>query len=110
MQSASRSSASLASKGGDAYENGVEDYTYAYLKSTPTETTDYNGFLKGLSAVAADHGIADWEADPKTYTAVGKALRKARIEGISYETYKKNFAGADPAKMQNIQKGYESRD
>lgn len=108
-QSLSRSSTSLASsKSGAQYEGDVLDYTYAYLKSTSSAAADYDGFLKGLSDIAAKHGIADWEADTHTYLAIGKALKKARIEGVSYEAYKKNFAGADADKMRDIQKGYES--
>ncbi|MGR8952576.1 MAG: putative lipoprotein [Gammaproteobacteria bacterium] len=89
------------------YQNEVSDYTMAYVKSTHTEA-DYNSFLKGLSDIAARIGINNWEQEPKTYVAIGKGLKKAGIEGVAYETYKRNFAGSDEEKMQNIQKGYES--
>lgn len=110
VQSLSRSSTSLASESGASYEEDVQDYTNAYVKSTPSTATDYSGFLKGLSGIAADNGIADWESDPHTYRGIGKGLKKAHIQGISYETYKKNFAGSDPSKMSDIQKGYETLD
>jgi hypothetical protein len=61
-----------------------------------------------LSDIAAKIGIVNWDQEPKTYLAIGKGLKKAGIQGIAYETYKKNFANSDEAKMQNIQKGYES--
>ncbi|MBL1265236.1 putative lipoprotein [Candidatus Methylomicrobium oryzae] len=89
------------------YEKNVSDYTAAYVKSSHAEA-DYSGFLKGLSGIAAEAGIANWDREPITYIAIGKGLKKAGIEGIAYETYKKNFANADENKMENIQKGYES--
>lgn len=88
------------------YENEVSDYTMAYVKSS--KEADYAAYQKGLSDIAAKRGIVNWDQEPKTYMAIGKGLKKAGIEGVAYETYKKNFAGSDEAKMQNIQKGYES--
>ncbi|MCK9396676.1 MAG: putative lipoprotein [Methylobacter sp.] len=89
------------------YENEVSDYTMAYVKSSHADA-DYAGFLKGLSDIAAKIGIVNWEQEPKTYRGIGKGLKKAGIEGVAYETYKKNFAGFDQQHMQSIQKGYES--
>jgi hypothetical protein len=90
------------------YENEVSDYTTAYVKSSQTGA-DYNSYQKGLSDIAAKAGINNWEQEPKTYIAIGKGLKKAGLEGIAFETYKKNLAGSDPEKMQNIQKGYDSQ-
>ncbi|MGZ4956087.1 MAG: putative lipoprotein [Methylobacter sp.] len=87
------------------YENEVSDYTIAYVKSS---RADYNSYFKGLSDIAAKTGIVNWDQEPKTYIAIGKGLKKAGIEGVAYETYKKNFAGSVQENMQNIQKGYES--
>lgn len=89
------------------YQNEVSDYTMAYVKSSQADA-DYHSYLKGLSDIAAKAGINDWEKEPKTYIAIGRGLKKAGLEGITYETYKKNFAGSDPEKMQDIQKGYDS--
>lgn len=110
VRSFSRSSASLAPDGGTSYEEDVQDYTYAYVKSAPSAAADYNAFQKGLSGIAADNGIADWEADPHTYRGIGKGLKKAKIRGVSYETYKQNLTGSNPSKMNALQKGYESLD
>ena len=99
------SSESSTSNREKKYENEVSDYTMAYVKSSQA---DYNAYLKGLSDIAAKTGIVNWDQDPKTYKAIGKGLKRAGIEGIAYETYKKNFANFDEENMQNIQKGYES--
>ncbi|MGZ8097220.1 MAG: putative lipoprotein [Methylosarcina sp.] len=89
------------------YEDEISDYTMAYVKSAGAKT-DYNDYLKGLSDIAAKRGIVNWDQESKTYIAIGKGLKKAGIDGITYETYKKNFGDSDQEKMQNIQKGYES--
>jgi len=102
-------SSSSFSGGGAKYEADVADYTYAYLKST-SSPPDYQDYLRGLSDIAKKRGISDWEDDAHTYKGIGKALKKAGIDGVGYETYKTNFAGSDPSKMQEIQQGYDSRD
>lgn len=101
------SSGSSQSNKDKKYENEVSDYTMAYVKSSHADA-DYNSYLKGLSDIAAKIGIVNWDQEPKTYRAIGKGLKKAGIEGVAYETYKKNFAGSDQQHMQSIQKGYES--
>ncbi|MGJ0485277.1 MAG: putative lipoprotein [Methylomicrobium sp.] len=105
--SSGSSSESSESNREKKYENEVSDYTMAYVKSSHT-AADYNGFLKGLSDIAAKKGIVNWDQEPKTYIAIGKGLKKAGIDGIAYETYKKNLANSDQKKIENIQKGYES--
>ncbi len=100
------SSPSQSSKQEDKYQQEILDYTYAYVKSS---SADYPAFQKGLADIAARQGVINWEDNPNTYIAIGKALKKAKLTGISYETYKKNLAGGDYTKMQDIQKGYESK-
>ncbi len=87
------------------YQEDVLDYTHAYVKSSEA---DFPSFQKGLADIAATHGIVDWEQDPNTYIAIGRGLKKAKVEGVTYETYKKNFSGSDYGKMEDIQKGYDS--
>lgn len=89
------------------YQNEVADYTMAYVKSSQPNA-DYNTFLKGISDIAAKEGVTNWDQDSLTYMGIGKGLKKADVEGVAYETYKKNFAEGDPKKMEAIQDGYES--
>jgi len=89
------------------YQNEIADYTMAYVKSS-RPGADYTTFLKGLSDIAAKEGVTNWDQDSLTYMGIGKGLKKADVEGVAYETYKKNFAGGDSKKMQEIQDGYES--
>ncbi len=101
------SSPSSVSGKSKKYQNEVADYTMAYVKSSQPGV-GYNSFLKGISDIAAKQGITNWDQDSMTYVGMGKGLRRANVEGIAYETYKKNFAGGDTQKMEQIQDGYES--
>ena len=105
---ASSPSSISSSKNTKKYESDVVDYTYAYLKSS-SGPTDYADFQKGLGDIAKERGISDWESDPHTYKAMGKALKKANISGIGYETFKKNFANGNADHMESIQDGYDSK-
>ena len=101
------SSPSSVSGKSKKYQNEIADYTTAYVKSSQPGA-DYTSFLKGLSDIAAKEGVTNWDQDPLTYMGIGIGLKKADVEGIAYETYKKNFAGGDSKKMEEIQDGYES--
>jgi hypothetical protein len=101
------SSASSVSGKTKKYLNAVADYTMAFVKSSPPNA-DYNTFRKGLSDVAAKEGVTNWDQDSLTYMGIGKGLKRANVEGVAYETYKKNLAGGDSNKMEEIQDGYDS--
>ena len=105
----SPSKSSKSSSGGDSqgeFHDEVMDYTYAYVRSS-SSSSHYEGFVSGLGGIAAKHGVVDWENNSAVYMAVGRGLKKAKLQGTTYETYKKNLAGGDYAKMQDIQKGYD---
>ncbi len=89
------------------YENEVKDFTVTYLR-TNSSRADQNGFMEGISDIASQNGIVDWEANPKTYRGIGKGLKKAKVSGAQYQTYKKKFADNDRSKMDDIQEGYEN--
>lgn len=101
------SSPSSVSGKSKQYQNEVADYTMAYVKSSQPNAS-YANFLKGLSEVAAKEGVTNWEQEALTYIGIGKGLKKAKVEGVAYETYQKNFAEGDAKRMKEIQKGYES--
>ncbi|TAL51221.1 MAG: putative lipoprotein [Methylovulum sp.] len=100
------SSPSSSSESDKAYKNEVADYTAAYLKSS-SDVANYNAFLKGIGDIAAEKGISHWEDNQATYEGIGRGLQKAKVTGITFETYKKNFAGSNAEKMQYIQEGYD---
>jgi hypothetical protein len=89
------------------YENEVQDFTVTYMR-TNSSLADQNGFMKGISDVAAQNGIVDWEANPKTYRAIGKGLKKSKISSNQYDIYKKQLSNGDSGKMDDIQEGYDN--
>lgn len=106
--SSSKSSKNDAKKvDNNTYESDVQDFTVTYLR-TNSSLNDQNSFMKGISDVASQNGIVDWEANPKTYRAIGKGLKKAKIAGPQYEQYKRKFANGNPGKMDDIQEGYDN--
>lgn len=88
------------------YGNEIQDFTVTYLRSN-TAYFNKHAFMKGVSDIAAQHGIVDWEANPKTYRAIGKGLRKARVAGVTYDAYKKQLSNGDVSKMDDLQEGYD---
>ncbi len=106
-KSSSNSSESETKKNdNNTYEDEVKDFTVTYLRSN-SGLADRNSFMKGISDVASQNGIVDWEANPKTYRAIGKGLKKAKISTVQYELYKKKLTNGDVGKMDDIQEGYE---
>lgn len=91
----------------NAYEQEIQDFTVTYLRTNPA-VIDQQSFMKGVSDVASQHGIVDWEANPKTYRGIGKGLKKAKISGDLYRLYLKKFSNSDTGKMDDIQEGYYS--
>ncbi|MGH8551624.1 MAG: putative lipoprotein [Methylococcales bacterium] len=89
------------------YQDEVSGYTNAYVRSS---TADYAGYRKGLAEIAEKHGITNWEAQPITYNAIGRGLKKAGLKGVEYETFKENLGAGELTKMQDIEKGYNSRE
>lgn len=89
------------------YENEVQDFTVTYMR-TNSSRADQHAFMEGISDVASQNGIVDWEANPKTYRAIGKGLKKAKVTGAQYDKYKKQFTGGDTGKMDDIQEGYRN--
>ncbi len=102
-------SSTSSSQANQKYTQEVSDYTMAYVKSS-VANADYNSFAKGISDIAAKAGISNWEQESSTYVAIGQGLKRAGATGITYDTYKSNFAHNNASKMQSIQEGYDKRD
>ena len=98
-----------SSSGDDAkdYQVQVMNYTNVYFTSAEFDSTTYN---KGVSELAEEAGISNWEDDADTLNGIGKGLKKANITGSLYETYKSSLSANDATRMDLIQKGYDSED
>jgi hypothetical protein len=100
----SASSSRSSSPGGESYRDDVRDYTAAYVQSGG----DYTEFSRGLSNVAAKHGVSDWESDDNTYEGIGAGLRKANQTPTQLSAWQQNLAGGDTHKAAAMQHGYDS--
>ncbi len=100
----SSDSSSHSSEGKEeAYQGDVREYTAAYVQSSG----DIEAFRKGLTSLAAQHGIMNWEADQAVYIGIGEGLAKARVSGIRFEAFTTSLCGGDAVKDSAIRKGFE---
>ncbi|MCF7969658.1 MAG: putative lipoprotein [Methylococcaceae bacterium] len=88
------------------YQIKIMDYTTAYLSTAGFERAAY---IQGISEIATEAGITQWEDDENTLIGIGRALKKAKLTGSVYETYKKSLADAKESRMLIIQKGYDQQ-
>ncbi|BCG65796.1 MAG: hypothetical protein methR_P3652 [Methyloprofundus sp.] len=100
------SPSSFSSDKNKAYEIKIMDYTAAYLT---TAAFDRASFVTGITEIATENGITNWEDDETTLVGIGRALKKAKLTGGVYETYKKSLADSNELRMQMIQKGYDAQ-
>ncbi len=84
-------SSSRSSSPESAYEGDVRDYTAAYMKSggRPDE------LRRELSALAAKHGISDWERNKATFRGIGAGLAQADARQVEVDAFKQNLTTTD---------------
>ena len=87
-----------------AFQDDVRDYTAASV----TSGNDLKGFQADLGKLAEKHGITNWEENLATYVAIGEGLAKAKVNDAQLTAYKRNLGSSDAAKMDAIQRGYDS--
>ncbi len=100
------SSPSTSSDQEKDYEIQIMDYTTIYLSMAEFERAS---FAKGISDIAAQNGITHWEDNEPTLMGIGRALKKAKLTGSAYETFKKGLSDGVVSRMRLIQKGYEAQ-
>ncbi|NOQ17204.1 MAG: putative lipoprotein [Methyloprofundus sp.] len=100
------SSGSSSEKDTKDYQVHVMNYTNVYFTSAEFDSATYN---KGISELAEEAGISNWEDDADTLNGIGRGLKKAKITGSVYETYKSSISSKDALRMNLIQKGYDSQ-
>jgi hypothetical protein len=110
-----------------SYQDDVADYTSAYVaglksaaaaagaESSADEAVaslqtvpglDVSAFSKGISEVAAEYGITNWEGDSQTYAGIGAGLAKAGVSAEELPAYSQALASGDAAKAAAIEQGY----
>ncbi len=99
---------SSKSSGGDvesAYREEAAGYTSAYAAAG---MGDKASFQRGLSEIAARQGISDWEANPGTWTSVGRGLASADIDEEQVVDYADTWSAGDPDIVSMVLQGYTS--
>ncbi len=98
---------SSASSGGEeaeaAFREETEGYTATYVAAGNTRV---DSFQKGLSDIAAQRGISDWEASPGTWTSVGRGLGQTGIDEAAATDFAENLAGGDEQIVALLMQGY----
>jgi hypothetical protein len=99
----SDSSGGSSEKKEQSYQDDVRDYAAVYFRSF----SDIEGFRKGLTSIAARHGVTNWDSDQATYSGIGAGLGKAGVTAAQFDGYKTGLAQGDADKAAAMQKGYD---
>jgi len=103
--SESSSRSSMRDERQPRYLEDVRRYTAANVRVG----VQLDPFEKELGELARSHGLTQWEDDEATYLGIGEGLSDAAVGTTELEMYKTTFSRSDPAKMQAIQRGYNTR-
>ena len=94
-------STSSGSGGGDAskkesYQRDLRQYAAAFVHGGGSE----QDFARGVTRIAENHGIANWEAEPATPFAIGQGMREANVSEAEMRAFCREFgANATAAKL-----------
>lgn len=96
-------SSSRSSSPEEAYREDVRDFTAAHVQSGGK----VEGLRRGISDLAAKHGISDWENSSVTFRGIGEGLATAGYRQVQVDAFKENLAST-PEQAEWIQKGYDA--
>lgn len=84
------------------FDQDVEQYTLTFLGAGGS---DEASFLSGLGDLARKHGVSDWESEPSTWEAIGRALARSQSSTAQRVAYQAAWTGGDAAKQSAVAKG-----
>jgi hypothetical protein len=87
-----------------AYRRDVRAFTASFAAAGGTS----DEFLRGIGAVAAEHGVTHWESQADTHRAIGAGLRDAGVAPAAFDAFAARAADADPAVLALVREGYAS--
>lgn len=67
---------------------------------------DSAALLRNVSRIAADHGVADWEANSSAYYAIGRGLREGGASEASAQKIALEIAGTRSDVLNTLLGGY----
>ena len=86
-----------------AFQEETEGFTATYVAAG---NTGADSFQKGLSDIAAQRGISDWEANPATWTSVGRGLGQTGMSEEAAANFAANLAAGDEQIVALLMQGY----
>jgi hypothetical protein len=90
--SSSKSSQSDESK----FRDEVEEYAAASVRAGGSGA---DVFQKGISRLAGQRGISDWESSPSTWQSVGRGLAKSDLSEAEALAFAMSWSDGDDAQM-----------
>lgn len=69
------------------YERDLREYAAVFVKSGGSEAD----FLRGVTRIAENHGVANWESDPSTPFAIGQGMRVANVSEQEMRAFCREF-------------------
>ena len=88
----------------EKHQYEVMNYTSAYISSS---VFDHFAFSRGISEIASENGITNWEDNETTLIAIGQGLKNSNITNSLSTVYKRAIANSQTERMLIIQKGYD---
>jgi hypothetical protein len=98
--SSSKSSQSDESK----YRAEVEEYAAASVRAGGSGA---DVFQKGISKLAEQRGISDWESSPNTWQSVGRGLAKSELSEAEALAFAMSWSDGDDAQMALMREAFE---
>ncbi len=98
--SSSKSSQSDESK----YRDEVEEYAAASVRAGGSGA---DVFQKGISKLAEQRGISDWESSPDTWQSVGRGLAKSELSEAEALAFATSWSDGDDAQMALIREAFD---
>ena len=86
-----------------AYREDVSDYTVAYVRSGG----DLDAYRLGLSALAMDRGISNWQEDAFTCASIGLGLQQADFDEVGLQAFASSLFGSDAVGLHWLRAGYD---
>ncbi len=88
-------------------ENAYGDDVRVYARSFVGETAPGDDFAAGLTVVAEQHGVTDWEASLMTYHALGVGLAEAGFDRDQTDAFLRDRGIADADDLVHVHEGFD---
>ena len=98
------SSSSDSVAGDSAYRQDVSDYTVAFAD----QPEDWGAFRQGVTRLAEQHGITNWEEDTFTCASIGLGLQRRGLDARTAARFGEDLFGANTRSQNALLAGFAS--